>query len=89
MSNKVTAATDLPNNRSHSDSPYAASRATLSRGKSVICDLQTIAGVIYYRTYAKAAFACGSMVLYLFCWLFFRPGGAKKQPTKDENPRYA
>jgi len=31
----------------------------------------------------------GSMVLYLFCWLFFRPAGAKKQPTKDENPRYA
>ena len=29
------------------------------------------------------------MVLYLFCWLFFRPAGAKKQPTKDENPRYA
>jgi hypothetical protein len=36
----------------------------------------------------KAAFACGSMVLYLFCWLFFRPAGAKKQPTEDENPRY-
>jgi hypothetical protein len=22
-------------------------------------------------------------------WLFFRPARAKKQPTKDENPRYA
>jgi hypothetical protein len=44
---------------------------------------------IFFRTYTKAAFACGSMVRYLFCWLFFRPAAAKKQPTKDENPRYA
>jgi hypothetical protein len=35
----------------------------------------------------KAAFACGSMVLYLLCWLFFTLSG-EKQPTEDENPRY-
>jgi hypothetical protein len=41
-----------------------------------------------HRTYAKAAFACGSMVLYLFVGCF-SPRWGEKQPTKHENPRYA
>jgi hypothetical protein len=32
----------------------------------------------------KAAFACGNMVLYLFCMSFFRPLGEKRH-TKGVN----
>ena len=36
----------------------------------------------YLMAYAKVAFACGSMVHYIFCMFFFRPAGAKKEHTK-------
>jgi hypothetical protein len=34
----------------------------------------------------KAAFACGSMVLYLFCMSFFARGGEKMTYNRSEFP---
>jgi hypothetical protein len=31
-----------------------------------------------HRTFARSALACGSVVLYRYCGLFFRPAGQKK-----------
>jgi hypothetical protein len=32
----------------------------------------------------KAAFACGSMVLFVYCWFFFTLQ-AEKEPTESKN----
>jgi hypothetical protein len=31
-----------------------------------------------HRSFAQSTLACGSMVLYVYCVSFFRPGEAKK-----------
>src|SRR6266545_6405971 len=46
-------------------------------------------GTFICRTYAKAAVACGSMVLFFFCRSLFRPGGRNKDLQRVRNSWFA